>query len=55
MSCKHMDKNNKCMIKNKIVDKFDCNKCLLKIENITDSIFNTNNIFGDIFGNMKNK
>lgn len=41
MACKHFDKKNKiCNIKNKFVTEFDCNKCMLKIENSDDYEFN---------------
>lgn len=59
MSCKHLNENNECQIKNKIVDNFDCNKCLLKIEDYNlnfDGLNLNDTIFGDFFNNLgKNK
>lgn len=54
MSCKHLD-GNKCKIKNKTVDKFDCNKCLLKLEDYSSN-FNGFDFKGTIFEDLfKNK
>ena len=52
MGCKHLN-NGKCGIKEKNVDKYECDKCLLRIENYQDSIFGSNNMFEDFFGKYK--